>query len=143
VLFVFASPLEGQHLQSATNSEENASVVQKEPKRNVTENPKMHDYESVKNFIQYRVQEVNEMEAWEADKQQRQGITLRLSVGHVALIDRLAKELALTRQDFLSSLIEVALQDSIKTLSDMAPEDQRMPVYKDYQNTMIHGGRDE
>lgn len=103
----------------------------------------MHDYESVKNFIATRVQEVNEMEAWEADKQQRQGITLRLSVGHVALIDRLSKELALTRQDFLSRLIEVALQDSIKTLSNLAPEDQRMTVYKDYFDTMIHGGRDE
>lgn len=103
----------------------------------------MHDYETVKNFIRLRVQEVNQMEAHEQDKESRQGITLRLARGQVALADRLAKELAFTRQDFLAYLIDVALQDSVKAMLDLVPEEERLALFKDYYATAEEGAHHE
>ena len=99
----------------------------------------MRDYESVRGFITQRYQESQHADAMAAEKETRQGVTLRLPVGHLAVIDRLSKEFSMTRQDFLSSLIDVALQDTIKALADLAPEKDRMKVWKDYSETMSSG----
>jgi hypothetical protein len=95
-----------------------------------------HDFESVKNFITQRAQEVVMNEAYAADEEARRAITVRLSAGHVDLIDQLSKELDMSRQTFMDHLIDVALQDSIKALSDMQPEETRMAVYRAYLDVM-------
>ena len=95
-----------------------------------------YDYESVNNFIRVRQQEVLETEFREAEKETRQAVTVRLPRGHVALIDRVAKELEFSRQDFFAHLVDVALQDVIKTLADLGDESDRMAIWKDYHATM-------
>jgi uncharacterized protein (DUF1778 family) len=94
------------------------------------------DYETVSQFISQRAQEVIMDEVHAADEEARRPITVRLEPGHVSLIDQLAKELDMSRQSFLDHLIDTALQDSIKTLSDMAPEENRMAVYRAYLDVM-------
>jgi hypothetical protein len=42
----------------------------------------------------------------------------------------------MSRQTFMDHLIDVALQDSIKALSDMQPEETRMAVYRAYLDVM-------
>jgi hypothetical protein len=95
-----------------------------------------HDYENVKTFITQRAQEVVMNEAYAADEESRRAITVRLSPGHVELIDQLSKELDMSRQTFMDHLIDVALQDSIKALSDMQPEETRMAAWKAYNCVM-------
>lgn len=95
-----------------------------------------YDYESVRNFITIRHKEVIQNEVHEAEKETRQAVTLRLPRGHVALVDRLAKELDYNRQDFLSQLLDVALQDCIKAMSDLHLEGDRMNAWKSYMATM-------
>lgn len=98
-----------------------------------------HDYETVSTFIRQRAREVIMNEVHAADDEARRAITVRLEPGHVALIDQLAKELDMSRQSFLDHLIDTALQDSIKTLSDMEPEETRMTVYRAYLDVMTGG----
>lgn len=95
-----------------------------------------HDYETVSTFIRQRAQEVIMNDAYAADEEARRAITVRLSTGHVDLIDQLSKELDMSRQTFMDHLIDVALQDSIKALSDMQPEETRMAVYRAYLDVM-------
>lgn len=95
-----------------------------------------YDYESVHNFIRVRHMEVIENECREAEKETRQAVTVRLPRGHVALIDRVAKELEFSRQDFFAHLVDVALQDVIKTLANLGDESERMAIWKDYHATM-------
>ena len=95
-----------------------------------------YDYESVHNFIRVRQMELLDNESREAEKETRQAVTVRLPRGHVALIDRVAKELDYSRQDFFSHLVDVALQDVIKTLADLGDESERMAIWKDYHATM-------
>ena len=95
-----------------------------------------YDYESVHNFIRVRQMELLDNEFREAEKETRQAVTVRLPRGHVALIDRVAKELDYSRQDFFSHLVDVALQDVIKTLADLGDESERMAIWKDYHATM-------
>jgi hypothetical protein len=95
-----------------------------------------YDYESVHNFIRVRQMELLDNEFREAEKETRQAVTVRLPRGHVALIDRVAKELDYSRQDFFSHLVDVALQDVIKTLADLGDESDRMAIWKDYHATM-------
>lgn len=95
-----------------------------------------YDYESVHNFIRVRQMELLDNESREAEKETRQAVTVRLPRGHVALIDRVAKELEYSRQDFFSHLVDVALQDVIKTLADLGDESERMAIWKDYHATM-------
>lgn len=95
-----------------------------------------YDYESVHNFIRVRQMELLDNDSREAEKETRQAVTVRLPRGHVALIDRVAKELEYSRQDFFSHLVDVALQDVIKTLADLGDESERMAIWKDYHATM-------
>ncbi len=95
-----------------------------------------YDYESVHNFIRVRQMELLDNDSREAEKETRQAVTVRLPRGHVALIDRVAKELEFSRQDFFSHLVDVALQDVIKTLADLGDESERMAIWKDYHATM-------
>ena len=95
-----------------------------------------YDYESVHNFIRVRQMELLDNESREAEKETRQAVTVRLPRGHVALIDRVAKELDYSRQDFFSHLVDVALQDVIKTLANLGDESERMAIWKDYHATM-------
>lgn len=95
-----------------------------------------YDYESVHNFIRVRQMELLDNESREAEKETRQAVTVRLPRGHVALIDRVAKELEYSRQDFFSHLVDVALQDVIKTMADLGDESERMAIWKDYHATM-------
>ena len=95
-----------------------------------------YDYESVHNFIRVRQMELLDNEFREAEKETRQAVTVRLPRGHVALIDRVAKELEFSRQDFFAHLVDVALQDVIKTLSNLVDESERMATWKDYHATM-------
>ncbi len=95
-----------------------------------------YDYESVHNFIRVRQMELLDNDSREAEKETRQAVTVRLPRGHVALIDRVAKELDYSRQDFFSHLVDVALQDVIKTLADLGDESERMAIWKDYHATM-------
>lgn len=95
-----------------------------------------YDYESVRNFINIRHQEVIQNDVHEAEKETRQAVTLRMRRGHVALVDRLAKELDYNRQDFMAQLLDVALQDCIKAMSDLHLEADRMNAWKSYMATM-------
>ena len=95
-----------------------------------------YDYESVHNFIRVRHMEVIENECREAEKETRQAVTVRLPRGHVALIDRVAKELEFSRQDYFAHLVDVALQDVIRTLAIQGDESERMAIWKDYHATM-------
>lgn len=95
-----------------------------------------YDYESVHNFIRVRQMELLDNDSREAEKETRQAVTVRLPRGHVALIDRVAKELDYSRQDFFAHLVDVALQDVIKTLADLGDESERMAIWKDYHATM-------
>lgn len=95
-----------------------------------------YDYESVHNFIRVRQMELLDNDSREAEKETRQAVTVRLPRGHVALIDRVAKELEFSRQDFLAHLVDFALQDVIKTLADLGDESERMAIWKDYYATM-------
>ena len=95
-----------------------------------------YDYESVHNFIRVRHMEVIENECREAEKETRQAVTVRLPRGHVALIHRVAKELEFSRQDFFAHLVDVALQDVIRTLAIQGDQSERMAIWKDYRATM-------
>ena len=95
-----------------------------------------YDYESVHNFIRVRQMELLDNDSREVEKETRQAVTVRLPRGHVALIDRVAKELEYSRQDFFAHLVDVALQDVIKTLADLGDESERMAIWKDYHATM-------
>lgn len=103
------------------------------------------DYESVKNFIRTRYEEVIRNEAETQAQQTLKGVSVRLPEGWIAVIDMLAQELELNRQGFLYQLLGEALQESIQTMADFAPEEQRAAVYRHYLETMWgkEGGNDE
>ncbi|MNE68047.1 hypothetical protein D3C80_1636900 [compost metagenome] len=94
------------------------------------------DYESVKNFIRTRFIEVIEKEQQEQRQQTLKPLTVRLPEGNVALIDQIATELDLSRQEFLANLIGEALQEAIETLANLAPEEKRAEVYRQYLDVM-------
>lgn len=94
------------------------------------------DYESVKNFVRARFIEVIEKEDQEQRQQALKPLTVRLPEGNVALIDLIATELDLSRQEFLLNLIGEALQEAIQTLSGFAPEEKRGEVYSRYLDVM-------
>jgi len=94
------------------------------------------EYESVKNFVRARFIEVIEKEDREQRHQALKPVTVRLPEGNVALIDLIATELDLSRQEFLLNLIGEALQEAIQTLASFAPEEKRSEVYRHYLEVM-------
>lgn len=94
------------------------------------------DYESVKNFVRARFIEVIEKEDREQRQQALKPVTVRLPEGNVTLIDQIATELDLSRQEFLLNLIGEALQEAIQTLVSFAPEEKRGEVCRQYLDVM-------
>lgn len=88
-----------------------------------------HDYESLHMLFKQRI----EMMAYADDKEARtmKSVTLRLPVGHVALIDRLASDLGFSRQAFLDTLLETVLQDSIRAMAAQFSEEKREEIIKE------------
>ncbi|MNZ60836.1 hypothetical protein D3C78_789110 [compost metagenome] len=106
------------------------------------------DYESVSNFVRARFIEVIEKEDRDQRQQVLKPVSVRLPEGSVALIDQIATELDLNRQEFLLNLIGEALLEAAQTLANMAHEAKRAEVFRQYLdvltgNTSTEGGKHE
>lgn len=92
---------------------------------------------SIQATINSRFREVFEKEQKQEQQQALKAVTVRLPEGYIATIDQLSNELEWSRQEFLFNILEQALGDSIKALSDLAPEDQRDGIHADYCDVMF------
>lgn len=99
-----------------------------------------HPTGSIQATINTRFREVAEKEQKQEQQQALKAVTVRLPEGYIATIDQLANELEWSRQEFLFNILEQALGDSIKALSEHAPEDQRNGIHADYCAVMFGRG---
>lgn len=83
------------------------------------------DYETMKNFIKRRFEELAMTEHAQQREAELQALSIRLPRGYVALIDHLAKDLDYNRQQFMARVIDLALQDCMKAYADMSKDPQQ------------------
>jgi hypothetical protein len=83
------------------------------------------DYETMKNFIKSRLDELAMTEYAQQRDAELQALSIRLPRGHVQLIDHLAKDLDYSRQQFMARVIDLALQDCMKAYADMSKDPQQ------------------
>lgn len=99
---------------------------------------KMTEHDSVAEFVKFRIQQLAENDYREARIQEQKPVTVRLPAGYIALIDRLAQDLELSRQAFMFEVISEALDECIRALVQSAPEDRAMHLYRDLTD-LKHG----
>lgn len=97
------------------------------------------DYETIQNFIHSRLSDLAHAADAEAMESKLQSISIRLQPGSVALIDHMAKLMDYSRQQFLSHLITLALDQAAKSWADTYPDDQAADQYRRLLNIQSSG----
>lgn len=76
-------------------------------------------------YINSRMEEIAREDMSKEDEKSLQTITVRVSPYRVRMIDNLAKDLDLSRQSVLASIIDIGVQQAVSAYADTFGEDSQ------------------
>lgn len=107
----------------------------KNTKKVLDESQRIHDYDSIDQFVSVRVQQLALKSMTSKTPSSLSNVTVRLPKGEVSAIDKLASALDLSRQELLYEIIGTGMDQAIKAFASNLSEESRSEWVTDMINT--------
>jgi predicted DNA binding CopG/RHH family protein len=101
----------------------------------VGDSQRIHDHESINQFIDIRVQELALKSISSKTPSALSNVTVRLPKGEIQAIDKLATALDMSRQELLFEIIGTGMDQAIKAFAANLSEESRAEWVKDMIDT--------
>lgn len=104
-------------------------------KKSVEQGGRVHDHESIQDFITVRVQELAIKQMTSKVPSELSNVTVRLPKGEIHAIDKLATALDMSRQELLFEIIGAGMDQAIKAFASNLEGENRKEWTQDMINT--------
>lgn len=104
-------------------------------KKPVEQGGRVHDHESIQDFISVRVQELALKQITTKTPSELANVTVRLPKGEIQAIDKLAGVLDLSRQELLFEIIGTGMDQAIKAFASNLEGDEKRKWIEEMINT--------
>lgn len=104
-------------------------------KKAVEQGGRVHDHESIQNFINVRVQELALKSITSKTPSELSSVTVRLPKGELQAIDKLASVLDLSRQELLFEIIGTGLDQAIQAFAQNLDGEEKKKWIEDMVGT--------